>query len=156
MHNNGEPPFPLTAEKIARVATFKACGYRSFSNYISKAKEHHIELYQEWGPDLALESRRPFRSATRGIGLVSQRTPRDIDRIMEGHSSDPLDSQPLVDDGPMGPTCLEVLGAFFMLREAEASLSLTANIRMDRFIETVTLKLPSSKTSAAAASVDRS
>lgn len=87
---------------------------------------------------------------------MSQRTPRDIDRIMEGHSSDPLDSQPLVDDGPMGPTCLEVLGAFFMLREAEASLSLTANIRMDRFIETVTLKLPSSKTSAAAASVDRS
>ena len=157
MHSDHIPAYPLTAEKIARVAAaFKACGYRSFANYLSKAKEHHIEMFQVWGPELALEARRSTRSVTRGIGPVAQRTPLDIERIMTGQIELPLDWRPLVMDGPMGPHHMAVTGTFFMLREAEASLLLCANVRIDSFTRTVTLKLPSSKTDAAAASADRS
>ena len=157
MHGDSTPTYPLTASKISKVAAaFKACGYRSFSNYLSKAKEHHIEMFQEWGPELALEARRATRSVTRGIGPVAQRTPLDIERIMTGQAERAVDWEPLVPDGPVGPHHLAVIGTFFMLREAEASLLLCANVRIDTFSRTVTLKLPSSKTDAAAASVDRS
>lgn len=38
MMGNSVPVYPLTPEKITPVAAaFKACGYRSFSNYLSKA-----------------------------------------------------------------------------------------------------------------------
>ena len=156
MHSDGQPCFPLTAAKITKVAAaFKACGYRSFANYMSKAKEHHIQLYQEWGPDLALEARRAGRSVTRGIGPVTQRTPLDVDKLMESQAFDPVAWHPMTPDGPVGPYQLVILGTFFLLREAEASLLLTASVKLDTLAMTVTLKLPSSKTDAAAASVDR-
>ena len=156
MHERDIPVYPLTAEKIARVAAaFKSCGYRSFANYLTRAKEQHIQMFQEWGPDLVLEGRRSVRSVTRGIGPVAQRTPLDIDRILQGQLDDPLGAQPLVSQGPIGPHQLVVIGTFFMLREAEASLLLTANVKIDDWSKSVTLKLPSSKTDPAAASVDR-
>ena len=157
MHDSQVPVYPLTADKIARVAAaFKACGYRSFANYLTRAKEQHIQMFQEWGPDLVLEGRRSVRSVTRGIGPVAQRTPLDIDRIMQGQLEEPLDWHPLTDQGPIGPHQLVLVGTFFMLREAEASLLLTGNVKIDEMTQTVTLKLPSSKTDPAAASVDRS
>ena len=76
MFDADAPVYPLTADKIAMVAAaFKACGYRSFANYLSRAKEHHIQLYQTWGPEMVIEARRAVRSVTRGIGPVAQRTP---------------------------------------------------------------------------------
>ena len=157
MHDPHIPVYPLTAEKIAKVAAaFKACGYRSFANYLTRAKERRIQNYQEWGPDLVLEGRRSVRSVTRGIGPVAQRTPLDIDRILQGQLEDPLDWRPVVEQGPIGPHQMVVLGTFFMLREAEASLLLSDNVKIEDWSQTVTLKLPSSKTDPSAASVDRS
>lgn len=69
MHDPGTPTYPLTPEKIARVAAaFKSCGYRSFSNYMSKAKERHIDMVGAWGVDLNMDARRSCRSVTGGIG----------------------------------------------------------------------------------------
>ena len=157
MHDAHIPVYPLTADKIARVAAaFKSCGYRSFANYLTRAKEQHIQMYQDWGPDLVLEGRRSVRSVTKGIGPVAQRTPLDIERIMQGQQDDPLNWHPLVEQGPIGPHQLVIVGTFFMLREAEASLLLTGNVKIEEWSQTVTLKLPSSKTDPSAASVDRS
>ena len=150
------PVYPLTPEKIANVAAaFKACGYRSFSNYMSKAKEKHIDMYGEWGVDLAMESKRACRSVTRGIGPVSQRTPIEFEKIIAARSGYISDSEPLTEGGPLGPHNLVVIGTFFMLREIEASLLLAANVKMNRDDFSVTLRLPSSKTDPSAASVER-
>lgn len=73
MHDGNVPVYPLTPSEIARVAAaFKWCGYRSFSNYMSRAIEVHIDMYGFWGADLALEARRSCRSVTRGIGPATQ------------------------------------------------------------------------------------
>ena len=150
------PVYPLTPEKIANVAAaFKACGYRSFSNYMSKAKEKHIDMYGEWGVDLAMESKRACRSVTSGIGPVSQRTPIEFEKIIAARSGYISDSEPLTEGGPLGPHNLVVIGTFFMLREIEASLLLAANVKMNRDDFSVTLRLPSSKTDPSAASVER-
>lgn len=157
MHQGRNDCFPLTVDKLARVgAAFKSCGYRSFANYLSKAKEQHIVMGGEWSDELQLEGRRVVRSVTRGIGPVQQRTPLDIDRILHAQKGRKIDHQPLVVDGPVGPYCLMVLGCYFLLREAEASLLLKGNVLLDTDRKQVTFRLPSSKTDAAAAGVERS
>ena len=149
--------YPLTCEKITKVAAaFKACGYRSFANYLSRAKEVHISHGGVWSEELNMEGRRAVRSVTRGIGPVLQRTPLDIEQIIQYQTRRPLRFPPVVDEGPVGIHTLVVLGCYFMLREAEASLLLLANVSFDRRRMWVTIKLPSSKTDPAAASVDRS
>eukprot|EP00435_Cladocopium_sp_Y103_P041955 s490_g11.t1 len=157
MHQGRCDYYPLTSDKISRVAAaFKMCGYRSFANYLSKAKEVHIQYGGDWSSDLQLESRRAVRSVTRGIGPVQQRMPFGIDRVIERQRDRAIDYAPLVRDGPIGPHCLVVLGCFFMLREAEASLLLASNVKLDCVDRQVTIRLPSSKTDPAAASVERS
>ena len=49
-----------------------------------------------------------------------------------------------------------MIGCFFLLREAEASLLLAQNVKLDASTLQVTIRLPSSKTDPSAASVDRS
>ena len=72
MHGLDVPAFPLTVDKITRVAAaFKAQGYRSYANYLSKAKEIHVATFGDWTADLQLAARRTTRSVTRGIGPAS-------------------------------------------------------------------------------------
>ena len=157
MHDPEIPTYPLTPDKIARVAAaFKRCGYRSFSNYMSRAKEAHVQMFGDWGVDLAMEARRAGRSVNRGRGPVSQRSPLDFDRILEYQKDRKVNLEPLVAGGPVGAHNLIVIGTFFMLREIEASLLLFMNVRLEDATRTVTLKLPCSKTDPAAASVERS
>lgn len=103
-----------------------------------------------------MEGKRAVRSVTRGIGTVQQRTPLDIEQIIQSQADRPLLIGPLLEDGPLGVHALVVLGCYFMLREAEASLLLLANVNLDQRRKQVTTRLPSSKTDPAAASVDRS
>lgn len=148
------PVFPLTPEKIANVAAaFKACGYRSFNNYMSKAKEVHIHMIGNWGIDLSLEARRSSRSVSRGIGPVAQRSPLDFDRILSHQKGCSIDHIPIVEGGPIGAHNMIVIGTFVMLREIEASLLLLANVKLDRQNLSVTIRLPCSKTDPAAASL---
>lgn len=157
MHQGRTDYFPLTVDKLARVAAaFKLCGYRSFANYLSKAKEQHIVLGGEWSDELQLEGRRAVRSVTRGIGPGQQRTLLDIDRIVRNQKGHRIELEPLVEDGPVGPYCMMVIGCYFLLREAEASLMLSGNVILDQGLKQVTLRLPSSKTDAAAIGVERS
>ena len=161
MHKKMNPdqsePFPLTPQKIMRVAAaFKSCGYRSFANYLAKAKEQHILLYGDWGASLSLEAKRAVRSVTRGLGPASQRTPLALEKIIDCERIQPLDHRPLCDGGPLGVHGLIIVGTHFLLREAEASLLLEANVKLTDEPRSVTIKLPSSKNDPAAASVDRS
>lgn len=100
----GVPVYPLTVDKIAQVAAaFKICGYRSFSNYLSKAKEQHIQMYGEWPADLVLEAKRATRSVTRGIGPFSQRSRLEIERIMSWQRARSIDYQTIAHWSVMGP-----------------------------------------------------
>lgn len=156
MHGGDTAYYPLTPSKIARVAAaFKACGYRSFANYLSRAKEMHVQLGGEWGMELQFEARRAVRSVTRGIGPVQQRMPFDFDKVLTLMKDKPWDPNPLVPSGPVGPWAMIVVGCFFLLREAEASLLLAQNVFLDCDRSLVTIRLPSSKTDPSAASVDR-
>ena len=67
------PPFPLTPDKLLRVAAvFKAGGYLSFDNYAYRAKSEHLERGFEdpcpWGPALAKAFADAVRSCARGAG----------------------------------------------------------------------------------------
>eukprot|EP00971_Amphidinium_carterae_P233373 4631927-Amphidinium_carterae.3 len=47
---------------------FKAGGYRSFQNYLSRAKQRHVELGCPWSDLLELVGKRCVRSCSCGIG----------------------------------------------------------------------------------------
>ena len=72
---DAEPPpaFPLTEDKLIRIAAlFKSAGYKSFDNYLSRAKAEHlalgIESGGEWTPTLDRAARDAARSVSRGVG----------------------------------------------------------------------------------------
>ena len=45
VRNGATNYYPITPSKLAKVAAaFKNCGYRSFANYLSRAKEMHIQM----------------------------------------------------------------------------------------------------------------
>ena len=156
MHDTRTPVYPLTPEKITRVAAaFKALGYRSFPNYLARAKEAHIQMFGDWTVSLNFEAKRASRSVGRGIGPSSQRTPLAFESIVEEQGRRPLGMDPLVVNGTFGPHNLAIVGTYFLLREAEASLLLCGNVTVNQTHETVTLRLPSSKNDPAAASVER-
>ena len=48
-HGDSVPALPLTPDKIKAVAALmKFRGYRSFPNYVSRAKKEHIALGHSW------------------------------------------------------------------------------------------------------------
>ena len=59
---------PLTPESVRRVAAlFKAAGYRSYRNYISRARDEHLALGHEITPKLERIMRLCRRSVVRGL-----------------------------------------------------------------------------------------
>ena len=47
--DEGQSPLPLTEVSMVRAsAMFKPGGYRSFQNYLSHAKDHHLQLGYQW------------------------------------------------------------------------------------------------------------
>lgn len=85
-----------------------------------------------------MEGRRAVRSVTRGIGPVQQRAPLEIDLLIEQQDGRPLTFEPIVPEGPVVHVLI-VIGCYFMLREAEASLMLLANVSIDLTREQVTI-----------------
>ena len=60
---------PLTLSAFVGVAAmFKSGRYRSFPNYLSRAKKAHIAAGFAWTEQLELEARKGARSVLRGIG----------------------------------------------------------------------------------------
>eukprot|EP00971_Amphidinium_carterae_P331780 6465556-Amphidinium_carterae.1 len=51
---------------------FKRGSYRSFQNYVYKARQQHIELGHVWTDQLELAMKRCIRSCQRGVGPARQ------------------------------------------------------------------------------------
>ena len=125
----GGDPFPLDEIKLIRVSSlFKAGGYKSFKNYPSRAKDHHISLGYPWSDNLA----RTAQKCSRAFDLLA--IAQTLDENMGS----------LAATGPAHPLAMIVCSTFFMLRELEASAVDRSDVSFG--CDSVTLSLPVSKT----------
>jgi len=127
---------------FAVVAMLKAGGYRSPKAYTSRAKDRHVELGFRWDDELARAVRKVVRSATRGLGPSRQSQALPFDEL---HKL-PLDSEPYVSHGPIGPRNLLIVGSLFCTREIEVSLALKRHVTFDTLRSAVSWCLPCDKT----------
>jgi hypothetical protein len=81
-HGADAEPFPITANALLNVAAiFKLRGYRSFANYLSRAKRPHIESGFGWSQVLDLAARDASRSVNRGLGPARQSAELDVVKV---------------------------------------------------------------------------
>ena len=146
------PVFPLTAEKLDGVCCqLKDRGYTAMSNYISTAKDEHLNLGYNWTEFLDRTSRQATRSGTRGIGGPKQDAELDLDLVFNLG----LEDDSLTAEGPIGPGRLCEFACFFVLREVEASLCLAHSVDLNWATREVTVQLPVSKTDPRAVGCSR-
>ena len=142
------PVLPLTADMVRKTAAlFKAGGYKSYRNYISRLREDHIAAGHEVPAQLDQMIRLCKKSVIRGLAgaLRSEAFPlEDVCAALTGRT------EPLVSGGPVFPLALFVLATLFLLRELEAASATWSDIVLNDTAKTVTLTLPSSKTDWAA------
>ena len=124
--------------------------YRSWPNYMSRAKREHILAGFEWTDLLDLVAKSCSRSLARGLGPARQSAEYSVREVWELRLGD----EPLCEDGPVNPKALAVLGAYFLTREIELSLALVGNFQVLPGPRVV-WRLPATKTDPAAASVTR-
>ena len=156
---DSNPPaaFPLTEDKILRIsALFKASGYKSFENYMGRAKGEHISLGPlaggDWTPSLDRAAKDATRSVLRGVGRVRQSTP--LDPIPVHRLNVP--STPFSPNGPLSPSDFAIAGTLFLLREIELSAAQVGHVTFPLPEHSaVTWLLPSSKTDPRAVGVSR-
>ena len=145
------PVFPLTPGKLAAVgAMFKQGGYRSFPNYLSRAKDAHIQAF-EWTDQLVQASRKIQRSVLRGLGEGRQSAEYSLTKIAGLEVTD----DPVVPGGPVGPKNFVIAAPFYMLRELEASTSLAKHLEITAD-KKMKWWLPASKTDVMAKSASLS
>ena len=141
------PPFPLTTFKIYAIgAMFKAGGYWSGSNYLSRAKEEHVSRGFLWTDELRLAVRKTTSSITRGIGPSRQSLPLDLSSVWN-------EGPPWLSDTegvPVGGKYLIIAGRFFCTREIVLSLALRRHISFDTDSKRVTWESSCSKTDPSA------
>lgn len=138
----GCQPFPLNEIILVRVsAMFKVGGYRSFKNYLSRAKDHHLQLGYQWSEALNRTSQKCVRSVLRGLSGASRSEAFDLMAIVSTlRASDGC----LAEGGPQQPLALIVCATYFMLRELEASAVDRSDVTLNA--GSVTISLPVSKT----------
>ena len=146
------PVWPLSEQSLVRVsALFKLGGYKSFKNYLSRAKDHHISLGFEWSDKLDAVARKCSRSVLRGLAGSTRSMDFDLVRIS---SHLPHGSYALDECGPAHPKAMVVTATLFLLRELEASAIDLEDVVFDD--AKVTLHLPVSKTDWQAKGCSRS
>lgn len=120
---------------------FKAGGYKSLKNYLSRAKDHHISLGYPWFDNLARTTQKCSRSVLRGLASAGRSEAFDLLAIAQT-----LDENmgSLGATGPAHPLAMIVCSTFFMLRELEASAVDRSDVSFG--YDSVTLSLPVSKT----------
>ena len=75
----GEPPFPLDEAKIVRVsALFKNGGYKSYKNYLSRAKDRRLQLGYQWSENLNRKAQKCTRSVIRGLAGATRSEAFDL------------------------------------------------------------------------------
>ena len=138
--------FPLDQDKILRVsALFKASGYNSYKNYLSRAKDQHLALGYTWNDLLTRISQKCTRSVLRGLSGRVRSEAFDFLKVVSALS------QPLAlrhEGAPTHPLPMIVTATYFMLRELEVSAIELADITFSA--DSVSLHLPVSKTDWAA------
>ena len=134
-------PWPMDERSIIHVsALFKAGGYRSFKNYLSRAKEHHLMLGHPWTDRLDLIARKCSRSVLRGLAGASRSEPFDLFRVVSCLAGD---DGPFHPEGPVHVRALISCSTMYLLREVEASAIDIADVTMSD--GAVSLNLPISK-----------
>jgi hypothetical protein len=145
-------PFPLTEDIVTSVAAmFKSGRYRSFQQYMSRAKEEHIRRGHVWTQVLDWVARQCSRSVTRGIGPARQSAGFSVADV----AALDVDLQEVVVDGPLNGQAMLVVASFFMLREAEITAAIIEHLHMDEKKKVMTLTLSVSKTDVKALGVQR-
>jgi hypothetical protein len=151
---DGTPPFPITCQSLrACAALFKFRGYRSFENYLSRAKREHVIHGHVWTQELDLVGRECSRSVGRGLGPARQSAEFDVHKI----ANLDIGTDAVIEDGPVNPKALCILGCYFLTREIELSLAVVENFKVN-ILESgpeVEWRLPVSKTDPRAVSVTR-
>ena len=136
---------PLVPAKVFAVcAMFRAGGYRSVENYLSRIKDLHVEEGFDWSMSLERAFRKSKRAVNRGIGSARQSAALDLGaafKALENRSSAPVCNR-----GPVGLRNLLVVGCFWMLRELEISCAKVCHLEVDAIHFWVDWTLPASKT----------
>eukprot|EP00435_Cladocopium_sp_Y103_P051493 s2113_g16.t1 len=132
---------PITEDKLLKIsALFKAGGYKSVKNYLSRIKEFHITSGFDWNDRLDIISKKCARSALRGLGGAHRSEAFDLVAVCERLQDN---KGALTKDGPINPVAMILTSTKFMLRELEAS---SLEVRDITFTEhAVSLRLPVSK-----------
>ena len=139
---NESDPFPLDETKLIRVsALFKCGGYKSFKNYLSRSKDHHLSLGYLWAENLNRTAQKCVRSVTRGLAGAMRSEAFDFVLVVKLLSEA---KGQLAENGPMHPLAMVVCSTYFMLRELEASSIDRTDITFSE--GSVTIALPVSKT----------
>eukprot|EP00435_Cladocopium_sp_Y103_P008710 s4463_g2.t1 len=138
--------FPLNQDKILRVsALFKASGYKSYKNYMSRAKDQHLALGFDWNDHLTRVAQKCARSVLRGLSGRTRSEAFDFLKVVAALSG------PFVlrhEGAPTHPLPMIVTATYFMLRELEVSAIELTDITFSS--DSVSLHLPVSKTDWAA------
>ena len=148
------PPFPTWPLAVRAIASqMKLAGYRSFGNYLSRAKREHINTGGTWNQLLERVGADCVKSVMRGLGPGRQSAPYPLEQVAVLR----LNELPLVEQGPVNPRALAVLGAWFLNREIELSLALCKNVTVvtNGGVLAVKWRLPASKTDPMAVAVVR-
>ena len=152
----GLRPWPPGVDQVLALGgALKAGGHRSAAGYLSLYRTTAVRLGLESSPavDQALQDMR--RSCARDLGAPVRARAFPLELL----STLPGEHDPWVDRGPIGPRNLMVVGAFWMLREIEASNLRAALVEVTvsaTGVPRVLMHLPASKTDQAAAGAARS
>jgi hypothetical protein len=147
--------FPITVAKLKAVAAMFCRGrYRSYSNYLSRAKEHHVENHTAsapWDKALELEARKSAMAVLRGIGPARQSQPFNLQATLNALNDI---------TSPVGAPVLfrqaVEAAVFWILREIELAAADDEDCTLNLTESTADLFLSASKTDPFAKGVHRS
>ena len=149
------PVVPVDSSKLRAVVAALIVGrYRSCENYISRIKDHHIELGFPWSDLLAREYKRAVAAGQRGLGPAHQCLELELESAVTALCDHSI-CLTLPSGAPIGFENYVVVSSFFVLRENEASLMLASSVHIDIVNKYVEVNLPASKTDPRALSVVR-
>ena len=145
-------PLPLTPMKMMAVAAmFRKGHYRRFPNYMQRIVDEHREQGFAFSEGLQHMRRKCERAVSRGIGPGEQSEDYDLVTV----SNLDMDSEPVVENGPVCPKELLIVGGFWVLREIEASAIDLDDVTLERGSRKASIRLTASKTDVEAKGVAR-
>lgn len=156
----GLPPLPLTSDLVNKIgASLKRGGYRSASNYFSRAREEHLRLTGLPVPESVNQS---IRQTTRAVerGALAERPKEAFE--LETFASTSSNTSPMPEDTSLYTSSISfatnftVIGAWWMTREIEIAAAKKGDVEIRHSDRTVRWRLPSSKADQAGRGVVRS